>query len=130
MSEGDTLYTIQSFDLAGGELKWNGLVLSKLVNFAQTKFGLYNPLKIMSSTSLPTTTPHAKCPSSFVPSAITRSFFELQTPDFAWKFVWTVPTNYEKKNCKKKNKIKKELKVWTPYFALVFVFFVESLYII
>ena len=28
--------------------------------------------------------------SSFVPSAITRSFFELQTPDFAWKFVWTV----------------------------------------
>ena len=36
--------------------------------------------------------------SSFVPSAITHSFFELQTPDFAWKFVWTVPTNYEKKN--------------------------------
>ena len=33
--------------------------------------------------------------SSFVPSAITRPFFELQTPDFAWKFVWTVPTNYE-----------------------------------
>merc|ERR1712105_486213 len=36
---------------------------------------------------------HAKCPSSFVPSAITRSFFELQTPDFAWKFVWTVRKN-------------------------------------
>ena len=36
---------------------------------------------------------------SFVPSAITQPFFELQTPDFAWKFVWTVPTNYEKKNC-------------------------------
>ena len=35
---------------------------------------------------------------SFVPSAITQPFFELQTPDFAWKFVWTVPTNYEKKN--------------------------------
>jgi len=34
---------------------------------------------------------------SFVPSAITQPFFELQTPDFAWKFVWTVPTNYEKK---------------------------------
>ena len=33
--------------------------------------------------------------SSFVPSAITQPFFELQTPDFAWKFVWTVPTNYE-----------------------------------
>ena len=32
--------------------------------------------------------------SSFVPSAITQPFFELQTPDFAWKFVGTVPTNY------------------------------------
>ena len=46
---------------------------------------------------------------SFVPSAITQPFFELQTPDFAWKFVWTVPTNYEKKIVKKK-KIKKNLK--------------------
>ena len=27
--------------------------------------------------------------SSFVPSAITQPFFELQTPDFAWKFIWT-----------------------------------------
>ena len=34
--------------------------------------------------------------SSFVPSAITQPFFELQTPDFAWKFVWTVETNYKK----------------------------------
>ena len=34
--------------------------------------------------------------SSFVPSAITWPFFELQPPDFAWKFVWTVPTNYAK----------------------------------
>ena len=34
--------------------------------------------------------------SSFVPSAITRSFFELQAPEFSWKFVWTVPTNYAK----------------------------------
>ena len=33
---------------------------------------------------------------SFVPSAITHSFFELQTPDFAWNFVWTVRTNNEK----------------------------------
>ena len=32
----------------------------------------------------------------FVRSAITWPFFELQTPDFAWKFVWTVQTNYEK----------------------------------
>ena len=28
---------------------------------------------------------------SFVPSAITQPFFELQPPDFAWKFVWTSP---------------------------------------
>ena len=28
--------------------------------------------------------------------AITQPFFEQQTPDFVWKFVWTVPTNYEK----------------------------------
>ena len=57
---------------------------------------------------------------SFVPSAITQPFFELQTPDFAWRFVWTVPTNYEKKIVKKKfKKIKKELKVWTPLFVLV-----------
>ena len=35
--------------------------------------------------------------SSFVPRAITQLFFELQTPDFAWKFLWTLPTNYAKK---------------------------------
>ena len=28
--------------------------------------------------------------SSFVPSAITQPFFEQHTPDFTWKFVWTV----------------------------------------
>ena len=26
--------------------------------------------------------------------AVTQPFFELQTPDFAWKFVWTVPTKW------------------------------------
>ena len=26
--------------------------------------------------------------------SITRSFFELETPDFAWKFVWTVQIKY------------------------------------
>ena len=31
-----------------------------------------------------------------IPSAITQPFFELQTSDFAWKFVWTVLTNYAK----------------------------------
>ena len=29
--------------------------------------------------------------------SIIQPFFELQTPDFAWKFVWTVPTIYGKK---------------------------------
>ena len=24
---------------------------------------------------------------------ITQPFFELQTPDFAWKFIWTVKSN-------------------------------------
>ena len=33
--------------------------------------------------------------SSFVPSAITQPFFELQIPDFAWKFVWIVQINYK-----------------------------------
>ena len=28
--------------------------------------------------------------------SITHSFLELQSPDFAWKFVWTVQTNFEK----------------------------------
>ena len=26
--------------------------------------------------------------------AITQTFFELQTPNFAWKFIWTVPTKW------------------------------------
>ena len=29
--------------------------------------------------------------------AITGPFFELHTPDFAWKLVWTVSTNFEQK---------------------------------
>ena len=33
--------------------------------------------------------------SSFVPSAITQPFFEVQIPDFAWKLVCAVPTNYK-----------------------------------
>ena len=32
--------------------------------------------------------------------SITRSFFELETPDFAWKFVWTVRTKYTHKKYK------------------------------
>ena len=37
--------------------------------------------------------------SSFVPSAITRPFFELQPPDFAWKFVWTFRQITQNKFC-------------------------------
>ena len=29
---------------------------------------------------------------------ITQPFFELQTPDFAWMFIWTVPTKLYKIN--------------------------------
>ena len=36
-----------------------------------------------------------------------NSFLELQTPDFAWKFVETVPTNYEKK-------LVRGVKKWLP----------------
>ena len=32
--------------------------------------------------------------------SITRSFLELQSPDFAWKFVWTVQTNTKIQNTK------------------------------
>merc|ERR1712173_524203 len=47
------------------------------------------------------------CPSSFVPTAITQPFFELQTPDFAWKFVWIVQINYKStKSTKKVHKYK------------------------
>jgi len=32
---------------------------------------------------------------------ITQPFFELQTPDFAWKFIWTVEPNYKVQKYKK-----------------------------
>jgi len=63
-------------------------IIVQTFELTNLKFGLYYPLRI-----------DGKIVSSFVPSAITQPFFELQTPDFAWKFVWTVPTNYEKKIC-------------------------------
>ena len=85
-------------------------------NFRTTnfKFGLYYPLRIYIVQTFELTNfkvwtvlsteenvllrlfPPPPEMSSFVPSAITQPFFELQTPDFAWKFVWTVPTNYAK----------------------------------
>ena len=55
---------------------------------------------------------------SFVPSAITHPFFELQTPDFAWKFVWTVPTNYEKKFCNYVITYIRNYAITQPFFEL------------
>ena len=37
--------------------------------------------------------------------AVTQPFFELQTPDFAWKFVWIVSANFEQ-NANFQKKIK------------------------
>ena len=41
---------------------------------------------------------------SFVPNAITQPFFELQTPDFAWKFVWIVQIKYKSTKVQKVQK--------------------------
>ena len=48
--------------------------------------------------------------SSFVPSAITQPFFELQTPDFAWEFVWIVEINYKSTKVQKVQKKYKKYK--------------------
>ena len=45
--------------------------------------------------------------------SITRSFFELETTDFAQKFVWTVRTKYK---CKKVQKYK--VLITKPFFEL------------
>ena len=65
--------------------------LSKLRTTNKKKFGLYNQLRIYIVVIVVVVKV-----SSFVPSAITQPFFELETPDFAWKFVWTVSINYAK----------------------------------
>ena len=71
--------------------------------------------------------------SSFVPSAITQPFFELQTPDFAWKFVWIVQINYKSTKVQKVQKSTKKyistkvlitqsfLELQTPDFAWKFI---------
>ena len=75
--------------------------------------------------------------SSFVPSAITQPFFELRTPDFAWKFVWTVPTNYEiffGQGCLKRGSQGRQgvtqpfFELQTPDFAWNFVWTVSTNY--
>ena len=79
----DTFCTFCPIINKSGQME-NNRLLSKLAHFAQTS------LDCIIHWGYTTT-----IVSSFVPSAITQPFFELQTPDFAWKFVWTVPTNYE-----------------------------------
>merc|ERR1712020_217842 len=65
--------------------------------------------------------------SSFVLSAITQPFFELQTPDFAWKFVWIVQVNYKSTKSTKKYISTKVLitqsflELQTPDFAWKFI---------
>ena len=60
--------------------------------------------------------------SSFVPGAITQPFFELQTPDFAWKFVWIVQINYKSTKSTKKvqNKYKKVHKYKSTHNSVIF----------
>ena len=65
-------------------------------NFRTNELKVWTVLSTDDIYTTTTTTTSSSIVSSFVPSAITQPFFELQTPDFAWKFVWTVPTNYTK----------------------------------
>ena len=72
--------------------------------FHKSKFGLYNRLTI---DDVDVDDRYIR-PSSFVPGTITQPFFELQTPDFAWKFVWIVQINYKStKSTKKYKKVHK-----------------------
>ena len=48
---------------------------------------------------------------------ITSSFLELQSPDFAWKFVWTVQTKYKSTKVQKVQKSTKVL-ITHPFFEL------------
>ena len=79
------------------------------------KFGLYNRLNIGDRRVV------VVCLSSFVPSAITRPFFELQTPDFAWKFVWIVQINYKSTKVQKvQKKYKKVHKYKSTHNSVIF----------
>ena len=60
--------------------------------------------------------------------SITPSIFELQTPDFAWKFVWIVRTNYKrtKKYISTKVLITQQFfELQIPDFAWKFIWTVE-----
>ena len=45
--------------------------------------------------------------------SIIGSFFQLETPDFAWKFVWTVQTKYKHKKVQKY-----KVRITQPFFEL------------
>ena len=60
---------------------------------------------------------------------VTTPFLELQTSNFAWKFIWTVPTHYEKKivrGVRRGNFVIFELQ--TPDFAWKFIWTVPTNY--
>ena len=46
---------------------------------------------------------------------VTQPFFELHIPDFAWKFIWIVSTNFEQnenlQKIKKRKKYKRTKKI-------------------
>ena len=65
--------------------------------------------------------------SSFLPSAITQPFFELQTPDFAWKFVWIVQkiTKVQEVSKYKSTHNSIILELQTPDFAWKFIWTVQ-----
>jgi len=52
--------------------------------------------------------------------SITHSFFAVQTPDFAWKFVWIVRKNYKSTKVQKSTKVlitQQFFELQTPDFA-------------
>ena len=62
---------------------------------------------------------------------ITHSFLELQSPDFVWKFVWTVRKIFEKQNARQITKLSitcSFLEIQSPDFAWKFVWIVQTNY--
>ena len=61
--------------------------------------------------------------------SITSSFFELKSPDFAWKFVWTVRTKYKSTKVQKSTKVlitQPFFELHTPDCAWKFIWTVQS----
>ena len=54
-------------------------------------------------------------------ASLTQPFFELQTPDFAWKFVWIVQINYKSTKVQKvQKKYKKVHKYKSTHNSVIF----------